>query len=113
MGKEIILYRHKTNKDFYLLINWSVFGGEADTDWFTATNDIYEAVRNAMEQQRIRGDKMEEAYNKRPFPNKLLAKTKIKKDFDFDGYKGELTKELVFNVSDFEKITLAIKEDIV
>lgn len=41
------------------------------------------------------------------------AKIIVDKEFEFDGYKGILKKELVFKVSDFEKITLIIKEDLV
>ena len=40
MNKEIVIYRHKINKNIYLIRNWYVCGGSPDTDWFKATNDI-------------------------------------------------------------------------
>lgn len=108
MNKEIIIYRHKENKKIYLLRNWSVCGGTSDTNWFYATEDIYEAIKNS----KLRDTTIEDAFNTRPFPNELKAKVTIYKDYDFDGFQGKLKKELVFKVSDFEKITLVIKEDL-
>lgn len=99
MSKEIVIYRHKTNKNIYLIKNW-----------FKATNDIYEAIENSKNKD---GETIEEAYNTRPFPDELKAKIIVDKEFEFDGYKGILKKELVFKLSDFEKITLIIKEDLV
>lgn len=109
MNKEIVIYRHKTNKDIYLIRNWYICGGGPDTDWFKATKDIYEAIENSKKNNKT----IEEAYNTRAFPNELKAKIIVDKKFEFDGYKGILEKELVFKVSDFEKITLVIKEDLV
>ena len=108
MNKEIIIYRHKTNKNIYLKRNWSICGGSPTTEWFEATEDIYEAIRNSI----CRGETIAEAYERRPFPDELVAKVEVRKNFDFDGYKGTLTKELIFKVCDFEKITLVIKEDL-
>ena len=109
--KEIILYRHKTNKDYYLVRNWSICGGNPDTNWFEATDSIYKAIR---ESKNYAGKFIKEAFEDRPFQNEdeLKAKIEITKEFEFDGYKGNLTKELVFNVSDFEEIHLVIKEDL-
>ena len=109
MNKEIVIYRHKTNKDIYLIRNWINCSGGPDTDWFKATKDIYEAIENS----KISDNRtIEKAYNSRPYPNELKAKIIVDKEFEFDGYKGILEKELVFKVSDFEKITLVIKEDL-
>lgn len=110
MNKEVVIYRHKTNKDIYLIRNWYICGGGPDTDWFKATKDIYEAVKNS---KNNNNKTIEEAYKSRAFPDELKAKITVDKEFEFDGYKGILTKELVFKVSDFEKITLVIKEDLV
>lgn len=109
MNKEIVIYRHKTNKDIYLIRNWHICGGGPDTEWFEATKYIYEAIKNSRNNDNRT---IEEAYNSRAFPNELKAKIIVEKDFDFDGYKGTLKKELVFKVADFEKITLIIKEDL-
>lgn len=109
MNKEIVIYRHKTNKDIYLIRNWINAGGGPDTDWFKATKDIYKAIENS---KRSDNRTIEKAYNSRPYPNELKAKIIVDKEFEFDGYKGILEKELVFKVSDFEKITLVIKEDL-
>lgn len=110
MNKEIAIYRHKTNKDIYLIRNWYICGGGSDTNWFEATKDIYKAIKNSKNNDN---ETIEEAYNTRAFPNELKAKIIVDKEFEFDGYKGILKKELVFKVSDFEKITLVIKEDLV
>jgi hypothetical protein len=110
MNKEIVIYRHKINKNIYLIRNWYVCGGSPDSDWFKATNDIYEAIENSENRD---GKTIEEAYNIRAFPDELKAKIIVDKEFEFDGYKGILKKELVFKVSDFEKVTLIIKEDLV
>lgn len=96
------------NKRFYLIRNRSICGGTANTDWFEATEDIYEAIKSS----KCRDKTIEDAFNTRAFPDELKAKVTIYKDFDFDGFKGKLEKELVFKVSDFEKITLVIKEDL-
>lgn len=108
MNKEIIIYRHKENKRFYLIRNWSICGGTSDTNWFEATEDIYEAIQKS----KFRDKTIEDEFNTRAFPNELKAKVTIYKDFDFDGFQGKLKKELVFKVSEFEKITLVIKEDL-
>ena len=110
MNKEIVIYRHKTNKDIYLTRNWRFCGGGPDTNWFEATDDIYEAIKNSKNND---SKTIEEAYNTRAFPDESKAKIIVDKEFEFDGYKGILKKELVFKVSDFEKITLVIKEDLV
>lgn len=108
MNKEIVIYRHKENKKIYLIRNWSICGGTPDTEWFEATEDIYEAIKNS----KLRDRTIEKEFNSRAFPDELKAKVTIYKDFEFDGFKGNLKKELVFKVSDFEKITLVIKEDL-
>ncbi len=110
MNKEIVIYRHKTNKDIYLIRNWYICGGGPDTNWFEATKDIYEAIKNSKDND---DRTIEEAYKSRAFPKELKAKITVSKEFDFDGYRGTLKKELLFKVADFEKITLIIKEDLV
>lgn len=106
--EEVVIYRHKNNKNIYLIRNWNICGGGPDTDWFEATENIYEAIDNSRVTNYHKG--IQKAFEERAFPDELIAKIKVKKDFDFDGYKGTLTKELKFKVSDFEKVTLAVKE---
>lgn len=108
MNKEIVIYRHKTNKDIYLIRNWCICGGGPNTEWFEATKDLHRAIGNSKSGTKT----IVEAYDSRAFPDDLKAKIIVEKDFDFDGYKGTLKKELVFKVADFEKVTLIIKEDL-
>lgn len=109
MNKEIIIYRHKTNKEFYLIRNWNICGGGPNTEWFEATKNLYKAIQNS----KSGNTTIVEAYNSRAYPDDLKAKAIVTKDFNFDGYEGTLKKELIFKVSDFERVTLVIKEDLV
>ena len=105
---KLAVYRHKERKDIYLTRNWCICGGSETTDFYKATTSIVEAISNT------NGNK--EGYN--PFESwmshfidengqtKLVVKIKDKKDFEFDGYKGTATKEIVLRVADFEKIIL-------
>ena len=108
---KIKLYRHKEYKNIYLVRNWHIWGGCVDTDWFSTTQSLYDAVENSLKYYGYdKGDIEKEYINKlHSFP-KNKAKAILKKEMDFDGYKGELTKELMLPIEDFELITLVIDE---
>lgn len=110
---KIKLYRHKTYKDIYLIRNWCICGGSADTEWFEATKSLKEAIDNLWrydgKTQEYFTEDLEKEIKRRFFEDgKSLLKAKItlKKNLEFDGYKGTLTKEEVFAVNDFEPFIL-------
>ena len=110
---EIKLYRHKIYKDIYLIRNWNLCGGSQDSDWFEATKSLKEAIDNLWRyDSKIKEYFMEDLEKeiKRRFfedgKSLLKAKITLKKDLEFDGYKGTLTKEEVFTVNDFEPFIL-------
>lgn len=107
--KEIVLYRHKTNKDFYLIRNWAGLGDFPSIDMLEATDNINNAILNATIDNAI---DMVEELEKKQTKSALKAKATEYKHFEIDGYEGTLVKENVFNVDDFEPITLVIKEDL-
>lgn len=110
---EIKLYRHKIYKDIYLIRNWNICGGTQDTDWFKATKSLKEAIDNLWEYD----SKTKEYYIKdlekevkshffKNYKSELKARITLKKNLEFDGYKGTLTKEEIFTVNDFEPFIL-------
>ena len=107
---QIKFYRHKTYRDIYLKRNWNICGSP-DAEWWKATNDLIEAL-NSMKRYKEGKDiwvDVEEAYHEHYFENghsRLKAKITLKKEFDFDGYVGELKKELILPLDDFELVTL-------
>ena len=94
----VLVYRHKSEKDIYLARNWSICGGGDKTDFYYATTDINEAIKNANRDGFLSWSKS--------FGGKLAAKITMYKDMEFDGYTGRLKKEFCFPVSDFECVTL-------
>lgn len=102
MKNEITIYRHKTEKDIYLLRNWHVVGGGPDTEFYHATDSFTNVVReSAANNERM------DSYLcwLSSFPE-LKAKIVRSIEFSFDGYSGTLKKELEYYVKDFEPITL-------
>lgn len=105
----LVLYRHKERKDIFLVRNWGICGGSEDTDFYKATKDISEAVRSVSLQEQM-NDKFDHWFNSYLDNNrktKLVVRVKDKKEFEFDGYKGTATKEIVLRVADFEKVELS------
>ena len=110
---EIKLYRHKTYKDIYLIRNWCICGGSADTEWFEATKSLKKAIENVWGFDVKSNDyylvDLEKEIKSHFFKNgksELKARITLKKDLEFDGYKGTLTKEEIFAVNDFEPFIL-------
>lgn len=96
------VYRHKTEKDIYLARNWNICGGGENTEFYYATNDLNRAIEDANRGGFLSWIKS--------FDGKLKAKITLQKEMDFDGYKGRLSKEIAFKVSDFEPIALVEAE---
>lgn len=109
---EIKLYRHKIYKDIYLIRNWNVMGS-LEADWFKATKSLKKAIENIWLYDRNTDDyylgDLEKEIKGHFFENgksELKAKITLKKEMEFDGYKGELTKEEIYSVNDFEPFVL-------
>ena len=94
---KIRLYRHKYFKDVYLARNYGYCGGNKDTPFYYATQDIMEAIRNAQKENFLDWHKRIDG---------LTAKFTDSKEIDIDGYTGTITKELCFPVSEFEVVVL-------
>ena len=108
---KLTAYRHKERKDIYLVRNWSICGGSETTEFYRATNSILEAIGSVGAEKNMDA-KFESWFNSFLDKNgqtKLVVKIKDRKVFEFDGYKGEATKEMVLRVADFEKIELIEK----
>lgn len=102
---EIKLYRHKVYKNIYLVRRWSLVGGSSDADFFIATDNLNTAIENTSH-----GD-IEKEYTKFFYHfdtkhSELKARITLKKEMEFDGYKGTMTKELELPLDDFELIIL-------
>lgn len=109
---ELKIYRHKIYKDIYLIRNWCTCGSP-EADWFKATKSIKEYFNNY---ETYDGETLEKAYKERindksfTFDSngkcRTMANITLKKDFDFDGYKGKLEKVLQLPIDEFECVVL-------
>ena len=101
---KLYVWRHKTNKDIYLVRNWGLVGGSKDSDFYKATTNIIDAIKAANEPD------FEEWMNRFLDDNgvtQLKARVTVYKELEFDGYKGTLKKEICLPVAEFEKVTLS------
>lgn len=105
---EIIVYRHKSLKNVFLKRNWSYCGCGPNTKFYEATEDLEEAIRSVMAERRMRGPFDEWM---KSFDQKLYVEYTEKKDMEFDGYKGTLTRETKLWVKDFEKVVFREVDD--
>lgn len=97
------VYRHKEEKEVFLLRNWGLCGGNKDSDFYRATADLIEAVKNVAAENRTHED-FENWMSH--FNGELYVKYKKKLDVEIDGYTGTLEKEIKLYVKDFEKVIL-------
>ena len=108
---KIKLYRHIYHKDIYLARNWSVVGGSYTTDFYYATQNVFEAITSANRED------FERWFNSWVYDNgksKLKAKITLSKEVEIDGYKGTCRKTFEFPVYEFECVEFVEKggEDI-
>lgn len=102
------LYRHKTEKDVYLMRDWAVCGGGPDTPFYKATTNPIEAILNTS-YEKVYNKGFEDWFNS--MGGNLYVKYTKEKEMEFDGYKGKLQKEIKLYVRDFEKIVLTEGEN--
>lgn len=101
---KIKLYRHKDYKNVYLVRNWNIQAGNVDTEFFFVTDDIFDAISNVQNYTDSQVD-LEQEIKKYFYENgHSLLKTEMtmKREMEFDGYKGTLTKVISLSVDDFE-----------
>lgn len=105
---KLFVYRHKEHKDVFLCRNWHICGGCSDTEFYKATKNINEAITNTNreEQMHEKFEKWFTSFLDEKGKTKLVVKIQDEKEFEFDGYKGTATKEIVLRVADFEKVEL-------
>lgn len=105
---KLVVYRHKERKDIFLVRNWGLCGGTETSEFYKATRDILEAARSVSLSERM-NEKFEQWFNSFLDENrktKLVVKIQDSREFEFDGYKGTVTKEIFLRVADFEKVEL-------
>ena len=104
------VYRHKEEKDVFLLRTWGIGGGivctgrqDESTEFYRATTDIIEAVKNVYAENRT-WESFENCMDR--FNGKLYVWVTKKLDAEIDGYTGILEKKVKLYVRDFEKVLL-------
>lgn len=107
MNNKIIIYRHKLEKDIYLIRNWHYCGGGSTTDFYQASNSFLDAIK----QFATHSNEMEKGFLSwyHQFPE-LVAKFTKTLDVEIDDYTGTLKKEVEYPVSDFEMVVLSEPE---
>jgi len=104
--KKFYVYRHKYHKNIYLARNWSCCGGgNANTEFYYATEDIFTALKDADCDNFL--DWAKNGFLDDDGKTMLKAKITDRKTVDIDGYIGTITKKLSFPVTEFEKVTFA------
>lgn len=103
---KLVIYRHKERHDVYLVRNFSIVGGNPNTDFYKATKSILEALESS---NGLRGDEFERffySFADDDGNSRLIAKLEEQKQISVDGFVGVGTKTECFAVKDFEKIEL-------
>lgn len=113
MQNKITIYRHKTDKNIYLIRIWNICGGGPETEFYKATDSFEIAIKNALE-EGVWGSKFNDWMGSFIDPEtgktKLTANIILRKDLEFDGYKGILTKTISYPVHEFEPIDIVEPE---
>lgn len=101
---QIALYRHKVQKEYYLVRDGRIVGGGPGTAFYYATKDFMEALTSY---QCFADHFLDWAVRFSDDTRRTCLKAKIVDTIEanVNGYTGTLKKELVFDVADFEKVT--------
>ena len=101
--EDLFVYRHKTDKNVYLMRDYSCCGGSRADHFYSVTDSLKEALKNV-----LRAHEPLEFENNLRVPYSLGAddtmELTIYRDFDFDGYTGRLAKKIKYHLCDFEKV---------
>lgn len=107
---KLFVYRHKENRDVYLVRNWNVVGGNQNTEFYKATKSILEAIGST---NNINADEFEHWFYRfvdDDGNSLLMAKLVEQKQITVDGFSGTGTRTSCFAVKDFERIELTEKK---
>lgn len=96
---KISVFRHKTYKDVFLTRIWCICGASSDT--YKTTTDILSAIDSVNAHKSTRPNKFDYF-----FRENIVVKHTMKKEMEFDGYSGVLTKEIELKLTDFEEVIL-------
>lgn len=100
----VYVYRHKDNKDIYLLRKYQCVGGARADHFYEVTTDFKEALKNTIGHDTLEFEcHLRTPYNFNEYVDDTVPLI-IKKEFEFDGYKGVAQKEVRFHLCDFEKV---------
>ena len=104
---KIKLYRHIYHKDIYLARNWSIVGGSYTTDFYYATQNVFEAITSANKPdfERLLNNWVDDNGK-----SKLTARITLSKEIEIDGYCGTCRKNVEFPIYEFECIEFVEKE---
>ena len=97
------VYRHKEEKDVFLLRVWEICEGDENTEFYIATTDIIMAIKNVYV-ENSRKEPFEKWMGR--FNGKLHVWFTKKLEVEIDGYTGTLEKTVKLYVRDFEKVFL-------
>lgn len=96
---KISVFRHKTYKNVFLTRNWCICGASSDT--YKTTTDVLSAIDSANLYKSTKPNKFDYF-----FRENIAVKYTMKKEMEFDGYSGVLTKEIELKLTDFEEVIL-------
>lgn len=104
---EIKLYKHPCYEGIYLARNWHICGGNSETEFYYATEDVMVALESA---NKKGFESWMHSFLDDEGKTKLKAKITFSKEVDVDGYKGICKKEVVIPVKEFIVAKLIEKE---
>lgn len=101
------LYRHKVYKDLYLT-RTNLCDGSKESPFYETTKDLQKDIDSILyyNNKDTTFEKWMDWFKDENGVTELKVKTVLKKEMDFDGYKGVLEKEVILPVSDFELVEL-------
>lgn len=106
MSNELFVYRHKTDKDVYLIRKYGFYGSSDADNYYDVTSSFKEAIKNVVQDNNGEFEsclRLPYSYKGNYEADDTLTLRRTKK-FEFDGYSGVLPKEFRYHLCDFEKV---------
>ena len=102
---DLYVYRHKTDKNVYLMRNYNCVGGSCAYHFYSVTNSFRDALKNVLS-AKTPYDFENHLRTPYSFMSEVddTLELKVYKDFNFDGYTGRLEKKIMYHLCDFEKV---------
>lgn len=104
MNNELFVYRHKTDKDVYLMRDYTCVGGAKASSFYKTTTDFYEAIRNTTPVKKYNHNFEDHLHTPYALETDDTVSLWREKEIEFDGYSGVLSKEFRYHLCDFEKV---------